>query len=434
MFVSVIGAGYVGLVTAVGLSCLGHDVSCFESDSKKLVDLQSGKLTFFEPGLDENLKKQIESNKISFKSEFYQADFDKSQMLIIAIGTPQLENGEPDMNNINSFLQRVCKFSVKEDKVIVLKSTVPIGTGDSIKNNLFPDDKIHVVNNPEFLREGTALGDFFNQNRIIIGCDLNDGYAFEIMEELYYNLKSKSPILRMDRCSAELSKYAANAMIASRISFMNDMSEISEAFGANIDSVRASMGYDDRIGPSYLNPGAGFGGSCFTKDVNALIQLSKKKCVRHPMLSAILDSNYMQKRVPLRKIKKSIGFDLKGKKITILGLAFKPKTDDMRDAPSLVLIHDLIDHNAKITVHDPKAMDNAYSILGNKVNYGDINDYYHSFIGTDAIVLMTEWDEYKCMDVKKIKILCPKAVFIDMRNCMDENEFRKNSIQYIKVG
>lgn len=431
MKITVIGTGYVGLVAGTCFAELGNDVICLDVDQDKIDKLNSGIMPIYEPGLEELVKRNKREGRIIFTINKEKAIRD-SQVIFIAVGTPMGENHEADLRFVRAVAKDIGE-NMNEYKVVVDKSTVPVGTAEMvkkiIKENQKQDIEVDVVSNPEFLKEGAALKDFQNPDRVVIGSDSEK--AKELMNKLYGPItRTGKPIVHTDIKSAELIKYASNAMLATRISFMNELSHLAEKVGADIKKVAQGMGLDSRIGPRFLQAGVGYGGSCFPKDVQALIQTMKHKGCQTRILDAVEEVNKNQKTSLIPKIK-SLLPDLKDKTIAIWGLAFKPKTDDIREAPALLLIDELQKQGAKIKAFDPVAQENAKQIL-TEVTYEQTP--YQTVEGADALVLVTEWDEFRELDKDKIKSSLNTPNIIDGRNIYDPKEMQTAGFNYISVG
>jgi UDPglucose 6-dehydrogenase len=430
MKIVVIGAGYVGLVTALGCAEFGNDVMCVDSNQERIVPLQRGGVPFYEPGLESLLKNNY-AKRLNFLAHMGQTEFDWADVIFVAVGTPQSESGEADTSDLYRFIESLNRYSINSDKLVVLKSTVPVGTGSFVKNHILRSRYFHVANNPEFLREGTAVEDFLRPDRVVIGVD--DKWSEDTLKRLYE--PACCPVFTMDHSSAELSKYTSNCMIAMRISFMNEIAGIAEACNADVNKVREAVGADSRIGRRYLYPGPGFGGSCFTKDLNALAHTADSYSVHHDLISATLAVNSNQKQLVVDKISNALGGQISGKKIAVWGLSFKPLTDDMRDAPSLTVVNLLVKSGARVFVHDPQAIGNAMPIFNGSVTYPKVGEsHYDMAKDADVVVLLTEWREYRTLDFARFQKLSPNAVFVDTRNVMNEGLFAQNGIKYIQIG
>lgn len=431
MRICMIGTGYVGLVTGTCLADMGNDVLCLDINEELIKNLKKGKIHIFEPGLEELVKRNVKEKRLAFTTD-YKSAIKNSKIIFIAVGTPQAEDGSADLNHIFSAAKEIAKH-MDSYKVIVVKSTVPVGTSEKvrkiIKENFKKNISFDIVDNPETLREGEAIKDFMIPDRIIIGTDSEK--AKKIMHELYKGIeRADKPIVFTDIHSSELIKYVSNAMLAMRISFMNQIAPLCEKVGADIKAVAKGVGLDNRIGPRFLQAGAGYGGSCFPKDVRALAHTLKEHGFGSEILDAVDEVNEKTKQNVIHKLKKLVP-DLKEKKIAIWGLSFKPKTNDMREAPSITLIKQLQAEGAKVRVFDPEAMNTAKTYLEN-VEHAE--NPYHALEGCDAVVLITEWDEFRNLDKKKVKSILNKPNFIDVRNVHDPKEMKELGFNYVGVG
>ena len=430
MRIVVVGTGYVGLVAGVCFADSGHTVVCVDVDEKKIASLRQGETPIYEPGLEELLHKNIAAERISFSTTLADA-VRASDVVFIAVGTPQRDDGDADLRAAMSVAHQVAG-AAERYLVLVNKSTVPVGTAARMQAEIAARAKaeIDVVSNPEFLKEGAAIDDFLRPDRIVIGS--SSERARGIMAELYAPfVRTESPIYFMDPGSAELTKYAANAMLATRISFMNDLAMLCERVGADVDWVRKAMGADERIGQKFLFPGCGYGGSCFPKDVKALIATARNHGLDFTLLSAVDAVNDRQKRLLAQKAKAHFG-SLRGKKLGVWGLAFKPKTDDLRQAPSLALIDELLADGAVVTAHDPVASENARAIFGNRLQL--VQNPYLAVDGADALFLVTEWNEFRQPDFARVKAAMQQPVLFDGRNIWNPNRLREMGFTYYGVG
>ncbi|GAN34525.1 MAG: UDP-glucose/GDP-mannose dehydrogenase family protein [Candidatus Brocadia sp. AMX2] len=431
MKICCIGCGYVGLVAATCLSDMGNDVICIDVDKNKINNLKKGIIPIYEPGLKDMLDRNTREKRIAFSTKIKEG-IQNSEVIFIAVGTPPDVNNCADISAIISVAENIGQY-MNGYKVIVNKSTAPVGTlekiGKVIKSFQNKRIKYDLVSNPEFMREGEAIKDFTNPDRIVIG--LQSEKAKRIMTSIYSGLaRTDKPIMFTDIRSAELIKYASNAMLATRISFMNEMAQLCEKVGGDIKAIAKGIGLDSRIGPRFLQAGAGYGGSCFPKDVKALAEIMKANGIEAKILTAVDEVNELQKRSLIEKIKKLVPV-LKGKNIAIWGLAFKPKTDDMREAPSILIIQQLQELGAKIKAFDPEAQETAKKILQD-VTYCD--DPYFAVKGCDALVIVTEWNEFRDLDLKKVKRLIKHPNIIDGRNIYEPYEMEKLGFNYICVG
>jgi UDPglucose 6-dehydrogenase len=430
MRIAVVGTGYVGLVAGVCFADSGHAVVCVDVDAGKIEALREGRSPFYEPGLEELLEKNVAAERISFSTALNEA-VRASEVVFIAVGTPERDDGSADLRAAMSVAHQVAE-SAERYTVVVNKSTVPVGTAARMQAEIGARAKVEidVVSNPEFLKEGAAIDDFLRPDRIVIGSPSERARA--IMAELYAPfVRTESPIYFMDPRSAELTKYAANAMLAARISFMNDVAMLCERVGADVDSVRKAMGADERIGQKFLFPGCGYGGSCFPKDVKALIATARNQGLDFTLLSAVDAVNDRQKRLLAQKAKAHFG-SLRGKKFAVWGLAFKPKTDDLRHAPSLTLIDELLADGATVSAHDPVATENARRVLGDRVHLAQ--NPYLAAAGTDALFLVTEWNEFRQPDFVRIKAAMRQPIVFDGRNIWNPKRLRDLGFTYYGVG
>jgi len=441
MRISVIGTGYVGLVTGTCLAESGNDVICMDIDAGKIEQLNAGRVPIYEPGLEELIKRNVAHGRLSFTTEMKRA-VTRSEIIFIAVGTPPGEDGSADLKYVLAVARDIGKH-LNGYKIVVNKSTVPVGTGDKVRAAVASRTRhaFDVVSNPEFLKEGAAVEDFMSPDRVVIGAE--SAKAVRIMAELYSSFTRKGDrILVMDIRSAEMTKYASNAMLATKISFINELANICGGLGADIDSVRKGMGYDKRIGFEFLFPGVGYGGSCFPKDVKALVQTAKQVGVDARVLKAVEAVNDRQKSVLYEKIvdhftrtgaKRPAGKQpLAGRTIAVWGLSFKPRTDDMREAPSIVIIKKLLKAGAEVKAHDPVAMDEAYKIFKNGIFLAP--DSYEALKGADALALVTEWNEFRTPDFVRMKKLMRTPVVFDGRNILNREELQKFGFRYYGIG
>jgi len=431
MKVTIVGTGYVGLVAGACLADMGHEVICLDIDKEKIDKLNKGELPIYEPGLKAVVKRNEFDKRISFTTDKEKA-IDFAEIIFLAVGTPQGKDNKADLTYIKQAAADIGKY-MKNYKIIVDKSTVPVGTAELvkkiIKDNQTKKIEFDIVSNPEFLREGEAIKDFMHADRVVIGCDSEK--AKQKMEKLYRTFaRSFRPLIFVDPKSAEMIKYASNSMLATRISFMNEVARLCEKVGADIKKVAAGMGFDHRIGPYFLQAGIGYGGSCFPKDVRAFMEMAKENDVDFKILNAVEEINEEQKKSLLPKIKKLVP-DLKGKKIALWGLAFKPKTDDMREAPALVLIEQLQKEGAKISAFDPVAKENAKKLVKG-VEF--IDDEYEVLKDAHCLVLVTEWDEFRNFSYEKVKELMKEPNIVDGRNIYEPEDMKEAGFNYISVG
>jgi UDPglucose 6-dehydrogenase len=432
MKITMIGTGYVGLVTGTCLAGLGNDVICVDIDENKINKLNDGIIPIYEPGLKDLIETNIKEKRISFTTNI-QYGIKESDVIFIAVGTPSDDKGNADLSFVCDVAKNIGKYMNKYT-VIVDKSTVPVGTSDIVKKIIKENQKIDIeydlISNPEFLREGEAIKDFMNPDRIVIGYETEK--SRKIMEKIYSGIeRTGKPIMYTDIKSAELIKYASNAMLATRISFMNMLAPLCEKVNANIKEVSKGLGLDSRIGPRFLQAGVGYGGSCFPKDIKALIKTLEENNCNADLLNAVENINELQKKCIIPKIKSVLG-NLKGKTIAIWGLAFKPKTDDMREAPSIKIIRKLQKLGANIKAFDPIAENNAKKILKN-IEYGG-NNPYNTIKDCDALVIVTEWDEFRQLDLELVKSLLKTPIIIDGRNIYDPKEMETYGFKYISIG
>ncbi|NLV93349.1 MAG: UDP-glucose/GDP-mannose dehydrogenase family protein [Candidatus Riflebacteria bacterium] len=436
MKIAMIGTGYVGLVTGTCFADSGNEVVCVDTDEKKIENLKNGIIPIYEPGLDTLVKRNVEEERLTFTTNLEEA-IDKSLLLFIAVGTPPGEDGSADLTYVLNVARDIGR-KIKEYKIIVDKSTVPVGTGAKVKEVIQAEidkrkEKIQfdVVSNPEFLKEGNAIDDFMKPDRVVVGCE--DVRTGELMKELYSPfVRTGKPILIMDVPSAEMTKYAANAMLATKISFMNDMANLCEKLGVDVAQVRQGIGSDSRIGYPFIFPGPGYGGSCFPKDVQAIIKIAENQGYKLEIMSAVEAVNNRQKRVLFEKLKKRFGNDLKNKTIAVWGLSFKPNTDDMREAPSIVLIENLIAEGAKIKAYDPEATQEARKIFKDKIVYADKT--YEALEGADALVIVTEWNEFRRPNFERMKTAMKSHIIFDGRNLFEPSKMAELGFEYEGIG
>ena len=428
MNVCIIGAGYVGLVTGACLADLGHNVVCVDNDKKKIEMLKKGNIPFYEKGLEQMIKRNKKANRLLFTNSIKEG-VKKSLVIFICVGTPSRPNGEADLSYVEHVAKEIAK-SLTSYRIIVEKSTVPVETGKwvehTIKINIRKKIKFDVASNPEFLREGSAIEDFMHPDRIVIGVQSNK--AKKILSELYKSIEAE--VVVTDIKSAELIKHASNSFLAAKISFINSVANVCESTGADITKVAHGMGLDQRIGKGFLEAGIGYGGSCFPKDVDAFMHISGKLGYDFGMLKTARKVNEEQKALFVRKIEEALWI-VKGKTIGVLGLAFKPNTDDMRSAPSVDIINRLKEDGARIKVYDPQAMKNARSILKG-VTF--CKDPYEAARASDAIAIVTEWHEFRVMDLRRIKKLMRNPLIIDGRNIFDPERMQRLGFRYISMG
>jgi UDPglucose 6-dehydrogenase len=438
MRVTVVGTGYVGLVTGACLSDMGNDVVCVDKDAGKVARLDRGEIPIHEPGLDGVVARNVEAGRLSFTTDIDKA-VDHGQLIFIAVGTPPGEDGSADLSHALAAARSIGR-RMSSDKIVVNKSTVPVGTGERVRATVQAEldargvkHHVTVVSNPEFLKEGAAVADFMRPDRIVIGSD--DERAIRTMRTLYAPyVRNHDRILVMDVKSAELTKYAANAMLATRISFMNDLALLAEEVGADIEQVRIGIGADGRIGTSFLYAGAGYGGSCFPKDVKALIRTGQQNGHELELLRAVESINDRQKHELGRRVVARLGDDLAGKRIAVWGLAFKPNTDDMREAPSLVLIEELLRRGAQVVAYDPVAVDEARRLLGDRPGVTYAARAMDALEAADALAIVTEWKEFRSPDFERMKAVMRQPLVFDGRNLYDPVAVREAGLEYRAIG
>ncbi len=436
MKIVVVGSGYVGLVTGACFAESGVTVACVDVDSEKIQNLKNGTIPIYEPGLEDIVKRNVEKKRLHFTTDLKE-EIDGSEVIFIAVGTPPGEDGSADLKHVLGVAKEIGQI-ITSHIVVVTKSTVPVGTSEKIRKVIINElDKrkasiaFDMASNPEFLKEGAAVEDFLKPERIVIGVD-NDKTA-GIMKKLYMPfVLNNHPILFMDIASAEITKYAANAMLATRISFINEIANLCDILGADINHVRKGIGSDSRIGSKFIYPGTGYGGSCFPKDVKAIIKTAQDNGYELNVVKAVEKANEYQKVIIFNKMKLFFKNNLKNKVIGMWGLSFKPKTDDIREASSLVLIEKLLEAGAKVKAYDPAAMTETEKLLGNKIEYA--RDPYHAITEADAMVLMTEWSEFHLPDFKRMAELMRGRVIFDGRNIYDPAEIRREGFTYFGIG
>ena len=431
MHITVIGTGYVGLVVGACLAETGNEVVCADVDEGKIGMLNADQIPIYEPGLADLVARNRAQHRLHFTTDVAAAITD-ADVLFIAVGTPPDEDGSADLRHVLNVAEIIGRHMARET-VIVTKSTVPVGTAEKVQAAVAKHAKhpFHICSNPEFLKEGAAVDDFMKPDRVVLGVESD--HARSVMAELYAPfVRTGRPIIFMDISSAELTKYAANAMLATRISFMNEIANLCEKVGANVDLVRKGIGSDGRIGPSFLFPGPGYGGSCFPKDVKALMCTGREHGAALQVLEAVELANDRQKNRLFEKLERALGGRLRGARIAIWGLAFKPNTDDMREAPSLVLIAALHNAGALVTVHDPAAMTAAQRMIGDGVRFAPSN--YEAIEDADALVVVTDWNEYRHPDFNRMKAAMKNPVVIDGRNLYDRGKMRSLGFVYDSIG
>ena len=439
MNITVVGTGYVGLVTGTCFSEMGNDVTCIDVDEQKIENLKKGVIPIYEPGLEPMVLKNVQKNNLHFSTRLSDG-LEKAKVVFIAVGTPMGEDGSADLQYVLAVARQLGR-EMQKPLVVVDKSTVPVGTGDKVKavireelDKRGVDIEFHVVSNPEFLKEGAAIQDFMKPDRIVIGAE--DERALQIMKDLYAPFThNHDRIITMDVRSAEMTKYVANAMLATKISFMNEVANICELVGADVNKVRIGIGSDSRIGYSFIYPGSGYGGSCFPKDVKALQKIAEEKGYHASLITSVEAVNNRQKLVIADKIIKRFGEDLNGKTFAIWGLAFKPGTDDMREAPAIYVIKELVKRGAKIRAYDPKAMEEAQSFyLKDVKNITYCASKYETLEDSEAMVLLTEWKEFRSPDFEELKLRLKNPVIFDGRNQYSNLNLKDKGFEYYQIG
>ena len=431
MKIAVIGTGYVGLVTGACFSEFGVDVTCVDVDESKIEKLKKGIIPIYEPGLDQIVERNERDGRLHFTTDLAPAVRD-AKVVIFAVGTPPREDGSPDMGFYQQAAKEVAE-AIDDYKVLVTKSTVPVGTGKWLKEfvtaNLKTDIDFGVASNPEFLREGAAIEDFMRPDRVVIGS--NEPKAIAVMKDLYRPLYLiETPIVITSLEAAELIKYAANAFLATKITFINEIANLCDAIGCDVHDVARGMGMDNRIGRKFLHPGPGYGGSCFPKDTRALTTVADKYNVETRIVDAVIDANERQRDAMIPKIEQLVG-DLNGKRIGILGLSFKPETDDMRESPAIDIVHRLIEKGASVSAFDPVAMEEAKHFI-NGLEYAE--DEYEAVKGADAMVVVTEWNQFRALDLCRVKSLLKTPKIADLRNIYEPADVRALGFEYVGVG
>jgi len=428
--IAVIGTGYVGLVTGTCFAETGNNVICVDIDENKVNKMRNGEVPIFEPHLDLLFERNIRDSRLSFTTNIDEA-IEDAEIIFLALPTPPGEDGSADLSYVLGVAEELGK-KIKNYKVIVDKSTVPVGTAEKVRAAVAKNAKVDfdIVSNPEFLREGFAVDDFLKPDRVVIGA--SSDRARNVMRELYKPfVRQGNPILFMDEKSAELTKYAANSFLATKITFMNEIANFCEKVGADVDDVRIGIGSDSRIGKRFLFPGIGFGGSCFPKDVQALVNSGKEVGHHFQIIDAVLKVNNMQKSRLIEKVENYFG-DLKGKKLAIWGLAFKPDTDDIREAPALYMIDALLAKGAEVIAYDPEAMENVKSIYGSKISFA--KNQYDAIEGADALLIATEWSAFRTPDFNRIKSALKEPLIFDGRNLFDLEEMLNKGFYYESIG
>ena len=432
MKITMIGSGYVGLVSGACFADFGHDVVCVDLDEAKIEALRGGEVPIFEPGLADLIERNARAGRISFTTELAPA-VARAEVVFIAVGTPSRRgDGHADLSFVEAAAADIAR-AMDGFTVVVTKSTVPVGTGDEVERIIAttrPDGEFAVVSNPEFLREGAAIEDFKRPDRIVIGSE--DTRALGVMREAYRPLSlNKSPILEMNRRSAELTKYAGNAFLATKITFINEIADLCEKTGADVQQVARGMGLDKRIGSKFLNAGPGYGGSCFPKDTLALLKTAQDFEAPQTIVEAVVQTNEKRKRAMGRKVIQAIGGDVRGKVVAVLGLTFKPNTDDMRDSPAIAIVQTLQDAGAVVHAYDPEGMPNAGQMFEDVVYF---DDPYAAMQDAEGLAIVTEWDEFRALNLTKVQSLLKGLVLVDLRNIYDRGELEMLGIKYVAVG
>ena len=432
MRVAMIGAGYVGLVSGACFADFGHTVICVDNDAEKVAGLKKGEMPIFEPGLAALVAKNVQENRLAFTTDLASA-VKAAEVVFIAVGTPSRRgDGHADLSYVFKAAEEIAAV-LDGYKVIITKSTVPVGTGDEVERIIAerrPDAQFAVASNPEFLREGAAINDFKHPDRIVIGTD--DPRAQTVVADIYRPLfLNQAPLMFTGRRTAELIKYAANAFLATKISFINEIADLCEQTGANVQEVARGMGLDNRIGSKFLNAGPGYGGSCFPKDALALLKTAHDFGVPSRIVETVVSVNEHRKRAMSRKVIAACGGSIRGLTVAVLGLTFKPNTDDMREAPSIALITALRDAGAKVRAYDPEGMKHARTIL-ESIEYAD--NAYSCIEGADALVIVTEWEPFRALDMDRVKTLLKKPIIVDLRNVYRPEEMERRGFTYLSVG
>ncbi len=436
MKISIVGTGYVGLVTGTCFAEVGLDVTCIDIDSQKIENLKKGILPIYEPGLEEMVLRNLENGRLKFSTDLANSIRDSS-VAFIAVGTPPDEDGSADLKHVLGVAREIGE-NMEDYCVVVTKSTVPVGTAKKVHDeisralaNRSADIEFDVASNPEFLKEGAAVQDFLRPDRIVIG--VGSERAQKLLQKLYHPFTLNGhPLIMMDIPSAEMTKYAANSMLATKISFMNDIANLCELLGADVNLVRKGIGTDPRIGNKFIYPGAGYGGSCFPKDVKALISTGEENEYELKVLKAVEEVNQRQKTVLFKKMEERFGDDLKGKTVAVWGLSFKPKTDDMREAPSLVVIESLLEAGCTVKAYDPVAMPEAKRMIGDKIEF--CQNQYDALQGSDFLAIITEWSEFRSPDFVRVGSMLNQRIIFDGRNIYDPVEMRELGFEYHGIG
>ncbi|MFN3369980.1 MAG: UDP-glucose dehydrogenase family protein [Sphingomonadaceae bacterium] len=432
MRIAMIGSGYVGLVSGACFADFGHQVTCVDTDAAKIERLNSGRMPIYEPGLEELVARNVEAGRLAFTTDLAEG-MAGAEAVFIAVGTPSRRgDGHADLSYVHAAARDIAA-NLKGFAVVVTKSTVPVGTGDEVERIIReanPNADFAVASNPEFLREGAAIADFKRPDRIVIGVE--DERARRVLEEVYRPLYlNQAPLLVTGRRTAELTKYAANAFLATKITFINEMADLAEKVGANVQDVARGIGLDNRIGPKFLNAGPGYGGSCFPKDTLALVKTAQDHDAPTRIVETVVQVNEQRKRAMGRKVIAAMGGDVRDRRVGILGLTFKPNTDDMRDSPAIAIIQTLQDAGARIVAYDPEGVDQARQVLTD-VTYAP--DPYAALEGADAMVLVTEWDAFRALDLARVKALLRQPVVVDLRNVYRPDEMARHGLSYTGIG
>lgn len=432
MRIAMIGTGYVGLVSGACFSDFGHQVVCVDKDADKITALRDGVMPIYEPGLEGLVGHNVGGGRLSFTTDLAEA-VDGVDAVFIAVGTPSRRgDGHADLSYVHAAAQEIAT-ALTGPAVVVTKSTVPVGTGDEVERLIretAPDAEVSVASNPEFLREGAAIADFKHPDRIVVGVE--DDHARDVLEAIYRPLNlNKAPLLFTTRRTAEVIKYAANAFLATKITFINEMADLCEEVGADVQSVSRGIGLDNRIGPKFLHAGPGYGGSCFPKDTLALLKTAEDAQVPLRIVESVVKVNDARKRAMGRKVVKAMNGDVRGKTVALLGLTFKPNTDDMRDSPAISIVQALQDEGAKIRAYDPEGTEQAKLVLEN-VDFCD--DPYTAADGADALVIVTEWDQFRALDLKRVTDILNQPILVDLRNIYSADEANQAGLRYTGIG
>jgi UDPglucose 6-dehydrogenase len=433
MKLAIVGTGYVGLVTGTCFAESGNNVICVDKLAAKIDDLNNGRIPIYEPGLEELVENNVRDGRLHFTTDL-DAAVNHSEIVFIAVGTPQSDDGSADLSGVYAVGEAIAKVAQKP-KIIVVKSTVPVGTNAELERRVraITDIAHRFASNPEFLKEGAAIDDFTKPDRVVVGA--RDKEVGEALHELYSPfLRTERPYLLMSPESSEMTKYVANCMLATKISFINEMANICESVSADINEVRRGIGHDQRIGFSFLFPGVGYGGSCFPKDVRAMIHMAKEKGIRSEMMESVDHVNEVQKQVLPDKLLSRFGDSIGETTIGVWGLAFKPKTDDIREAPAIVLIEALLNKGAKVKIHDPEALENVRALLGDRPGLQYCEHQYDAVSEADALAIVTEWGEYRTPDFNHMKSLMKRPIVFDGRNIYDPKQMRQRGFEYDGIG